>query len=395
MQRFNVILCFFLFTFLSSLQAGQYGPNLLFQKPYDPENFIGNFTGTFCTGKTDQSYNQAGQVVPFLKNYGKQDIFIDFIDPIIGDDEVYKIGTIDFTGQLQFQSINLSYYKNIMHNMFLGLGTLVQNLNVEITQSNIELSTTLTSRQEQLLDVFVSKIQKNLNTSGILSTYLELGYNRKFKELKSMEFLQLYLKGAVITPQWVEGGELNLLQYPFTGNVTFGYQVMAILTMNLSKHLNFGLFGSVNSFQSKVVETPYNEHIINNKLLINKKTVARFTPGTVYNGAVYWELDNFYRRFTLTTGLNFMYGTARKIKPISSATYNVVHVPDVNVHLNSTLQSWNITALFFELDYNFLTEENPQGPCVTLFFNTPLSGYHFPKVHGIGGEFGLSFNYYI
>ncbi len=154
------------------------------------------------------------------------------------------------------------------------------------------------------------------------------------------------------------------------------------------------MFGTVNSFQSKAVETPYNEHILGNQLLIDKKVISRYTPGSVYNGAVYWELDNFSHHFTLTTGLNFMHGTARKIKPLYPDGYYVTPVSDFNLQINATLQSWNLTALFFELDYNFLTKENPQGPCLTLFFNTPLSGYHYPKINSLGGEFGLSFNYY-
>lgn len=376
------------------LQASQYGPNMLFQKPYDATDYIGNFTGTFCVGKTSSSYNQAGQVVPFLKNYGKQDILVSFIDHSYNHDIIDKIGTVDFTGQLQFACANLSYYKNIMHHIFLGLGTIIQNLDVTINDFTIELTKNLTEKEEQLLQVFESKIPKILNTSGILSAYLETGYNRKFTELKSLEFLQLYLKGAIITPQWAQGGDLNLLQYPFTGNISFGYQIMAILTMGISKHMNFGLFGTINSFQSKVTEAVDNSQIVQNQLLSHKKIVARYTPGTVYNGAVYWEIDNFSHPFTLTTGLSFMHGTGRKIKPLHGQTsFYADGSSGVNFNVNTTLESWNITALFFELDYNFLTKENTQAPCLTLFFNTPLSGYHYPKINAIGGEFGLTFNY--
>ena len=389
---------FYLFTIFlmifSSLGASQYGPNTLFQMPYESDDYIGNFTGTFCAGKTDKSYNHAGQVVPFLQNYGKEDLLLDFIDPL-HHDTMEKIGTMDFSGNVHFQCANLSYYKNIMHHMFLGIGTIVQNLDVNITQSNIELTTILTPDQERLLEIFELKIPKKLNTSGILSTYIETGYNRKFTDLQSMQALQLFLRGAILTPQWVQGAELNILQYPFTGNITFGYQLIATITMNLTKHMNFGVFATVNSFQSRIREVPYNEHILNNQLLIDKKVLVHYTPGSVYNGAVYWELDNFKHNFTFTTGLSFMYGTARKIKPVNPAGYNIVPVSDVNVRVNATLQAWNISALFFELDYNFLTKENPQGPCLSLFFNIPLSGFHYPKINAFGGEFGLNFNYYI
>jgi hypothetical protein len=394
-DRIFYIFCCFLITCAISLQASEYGPNTLFQMPYEADEYIGNFSGTFCAGKTNQSYDQAGQVVSFLHNYGKEDLLLNFIDPAADKDAFEKIGTIDFSGGVDFQCANLSYYKNIMHHMFLGVGTVIQNLNVYVTQANVDITATLDDRQERLLEHFESRIPQKLNTSGILSTYLESGYNRKFTELQSMEWLQLFLRGAILTPQWVQGGHLNLLQYPFTGNMTFGYQVIATITMKLTKHMNFGIFGTINSFQSRVMEVPHNEHILNNQLLIDKKTVAKFTPGTVYNGAVYWEFDNFKHNFTVTTGLSFMYGTARKVKPISANTYHVVPVSDINLNVNATLQTWNISALFFELDYNFLTQDNPQGPCLSLFFNTPLSGYHYPKINVLGGEFGLSFNYYL
>ncbi len=386
---------YFLIMLFSSLQASQYGPNTMFQMPYEADEYIGNFTGTFCTGKTDKSYDSSGQVVSFLKNYGQENILLNFIDPLTDHDNLEKIGTIDFSGQLDFACLNLSYYKNIMHHMFIGLGTIVQNLNVYILNSNIELTRTLTTHQEHLLDIFEAKIPSVLNTSGILSAYFELGYNRKFTELKSIDWLQVFLRGALLTPQWAQGGQLNLLQFPFTGNLTFGYQVIATVAMNLTEHMNFGIYGTVNSFQSKVIETPYNEHIVSNQLLINKKTLSKYTPGTVYNGVVYWQFDNFTQNFTLTTGLSFMYGTARKSKPVNQNSYHIIHIPDVNVRLNDSLRSWNINALFFEVDYNFLTKENPQGPCLSFFFNMPISGYNYPKVNAIGGEFGLSFNYYV
>lgn len=386
--------CIF-FTFLSSLHASQYGPNTLFQAPYESDEYIGNFTGTFCAGKTDQSYDRSGNVVPFLQNYGKEDILLGFIDPLTHDDPLKKIGVMDFSGSVQFECLNLSYYKNIMHHMFLGLGTIVQNLTIYIHESDLELLQPLTPDEKPLFALFESKIPKQLNTSGILSTYLETGYNRTFTELKSVHELQLFLRGAILTPQWMEGADLNLLEYPFTGNMTFGYQVIGTVAAQLTKHMSFGVFGTVNSFQSKVIDAPDNEHIPNNQLFIDKKIRAQYTPGTVYNGVVYWQLNNFNRNFTIMAGLSFMYGTPRKIKPLNPNSLYVVSELQTTLRVNATLESWNLNALFLELDYNFLTKENPQGPCISLFFNTPLSGYHYPKINGIGGEFGLTFNYYI
>lgn len=388
-------LCCCLMMFLSSLYASEYGPNTLFQMPYETDEYIGNFTGTLCGGRTGQAYNEAGNVVSFLQHYGNEDLLLNFIDPFASHDAFEKIGTMSFQGQVDFTLLNLSYYKNIMHHMFIGLGAIVQNLNINISDVDIDLTVPLTTDQQRLLTIFEDKIPSVLNTSGILSAYIESGYNRKFTDLPWTDALQLFLRGAILTPQWVQGGALNILQFPFTGNLTFGYQVIGTLVMQMTKHMNFGVFATVNSFQSKVVETPYNAHIINNQLLIDKKTVAHYTPGTVYNGAVYWEFDNFSHNFTFTTGLSFMYGAGRKTKPVSSSGYYIVDTLDLNVHLNSSLQDWAINALFFELDYNFLTKENPQGPCLSLFFNMPLSGYNYPKVNAIGGEFGLTFNYYL
>ncbi|MDP3788555.1 MAG: hypothetical protein Q8Q60_04565 [Candidatus Chromulinivorax sp.] len=387
--------CCVMILFGSYVRASEYGPNTLFQMPYETDEYIGNFTGTLCVGSTDQAYNEAGNTVSFLQHYGNEDLLLNFIDPLASHDIAEKIGTISFQGQVDFALLNLSYYKNIMHHMFIGMGAIVQNLNVYILDSNIDLIIPLTTEQEQLLTVFENKIPSVLNTSGILSAYLECGYNRKFTDLKTTDALQLFLRGAILTPQWVQGGDLNLLQFPFTGNLTFGYQVIGTLTMQMTKHMTFGIFATVNSFQSKVIETPYNEHIVNNQLLIDKKAMSHYTPGTVYNGAVYWKFDNFVHDFTFTTGLSFMYGAARKVKPVSPAGYYVVEGSDVNISLNSSLQTWAVNALLFELDYNFLTKENPQGPCVSLFFNMPLSGYNYPKVNAIGGEFGLTFNYYL
>ena len=48
--------------------------------------------------------------------------------------------------------------------MFLGLGTIVQNLDVDILQSNVEITATLTSDQERLLEIFESGIDSSGST---------------------------------------------------------------------------------------------------------------------------------------------------------------------------------------------------------------------------------------
>ena len=108
--------------------ASQYGPNTLFQMPYESDDYIGNFTGTFCAGKTDKSYNHAGQVVPFLQNYGKEDLLLDFIDH---SHSLEKIGTMDFSGSVHFQSANLSYYKKLKYNVKLVMGNGKKNIKFE------------------------------------------------------------------------------------------------------------------------------------------------------------------------------------------------------------------------------------------------------------------------
>ena len=68
-QRSVYIFCFIFIHSFFTVDASEYGPNILFQRPYETDDYMGNFTGTFCAGKTYQSYNDAGQVVPFLQNY--------------------------------------------------------------------------------------------------------------------------------------------------------------------------------------------------------------------------------------------------------------------------------------------------------------------------------------
>lgn len=392
---YRFIFCLFLLFYVFITQASQYGPNMLLQKPYKAQDYIGEFIGTFCYGSTNQAYDDFGKVVPFLQHYGKEDILLSFIDPFTDALEVEKIGEADFFGDLFFQCTNLSYYKNMMHHMFIGIGAIIQNLNISISDVNIKLQQELTPEELKLLTAFEAKIPENLNTSGILNAYIEVGYNREFTNLKSTDFLQFFLKGSILTPQWAQGGDLNILQYPFTGNLTFGYQVIAIATMKMTKHMNFSMFGTINSFQSKVTRVPFNEHIMNNNLIIDKEVTAYYTPGTVYNGALYWEFDDFTYPISITTGVSFMYGSSRKIKPIHPDTHIIQPVENINVRLNSTMDSWSINTVFIELDYNFLSEKNLQGPCLTLYFNTPISGVNYPKVNGIGGEFGLTFNYYL
>jgi hypothetical protein len=389
-RQFNSILISVIYFCISiSCWASHYGPGLIFHKPYNPEPQLGTIYTSYCVGKTSQGYNRQGQTVPFLQEYGSENLLRRFIDPTVPNDNTESLGVMKFSGTLGFERLNLFYFKNIHHNCFIGIGTVIQNLQVDDITPEISLTKTLTPTQEKTLEILITKIPQSLNTSGMLTTAIEFGFNKVFDNLESVNFFQLFLKGSIATPQAFHGHNLSILQYPLGGNISFAYPMTAIINLGIHKHINFGIYSSIIPFQPRqVMHAPINNTNSHNSILLTETAQVIVYPKPVLSSAFYIEIHNFVKNMMLTAGYGSSTGMPWKIHAMDQNKY-----PDERINSNELLNGWNIASIFAELDYSFRSEKHPLGPTLSLAYVFPISGRYFPKISIVSGTFNLGIHY--
>lgn len=371
------------------LCASQYGPGLLFHKPYNPKPYISNFYMSYTAGQTNSGYNKTGATVPFLQEYGQEDFLARFIDPTLPKTDITSLGTIDLSGTFKFQQVDFTYIKNIHHNMFIGVSTSLRNLSVNgIKPDIIFFNPNLNSDQIYNLELFKGKIPKNLNTSGMYTTAIEFGYNKMFTNFESIDFLHFFLKGQIATPQSLTGNNLTLLQFPIGGNITFSYPLEAILTVGVLDHINIGLFGMFITIQPTQITAPVNPTASNNRVILTEVTRVQVNPKPIFSLVGYMEFHNFLPRCTGTIG----YGTAHGLQ-WSLSSFDQINFPNKQINRTEILSPWGITSMFFTFDYSFACEKEPHAPGVSFSYVIPITGFYYPKMNVGAGLYSLLFTY--
>ncbi len=368
--------------------ASHYGPSLLFHKPYSTEPALGSIFVNFCGGKTSQGYNRNGQIVPFLQEYGSEDLLRRFMDTTVSKDDTESLGKIAFAGTLGFERLNLAYSKNIHHHCFIGIGTVIQNLQVGDIKPTITLYKPLNPEDQKKLEILESKIPNSLNTSGMLTTAIEFGYNRIFDNFSSINFLQFFISGCIATPQVIHGHNLSILQYPLAGNISFAYPVTGIVTCGINQHLNLGAYGTIIPFQPKQITAPVNNTGTENTILLDHFTALTVYPKPVLSSVFYIEAHSFITNFMATFGYGSSWGIPWKVTARNQQKY-----PDPIINNNQLLNGWNLGSMFFQIDYSFRSEKHPYGPALSLSYVFPLAGRYFPKINILGAAFNLGLHY--
>ncbi|MBP6870340.1 hypothetical protein KBC04_05630 [Candidatus Babeliales bacterium] len=370
------------------IQASSYGPSLLFHKPYCAEKYLADFFMSFSAGQTDEAYNRNGQVVPFLQQYGSEDLLKRFLDYSLPKNDNESAGIINFSGIFNFQRLNFFYHKNICHNLFFGISTSIQNLSVNQIDLDVQLNQTLTDLELQRLEVFEAKIPKNLNSSGIYSTGIHLGYNKMFTDFESLHFLHLFLEGSLGIPQILYGHNLTILQYPLGGNIAFSYPTTAILALGISKYINVGFYGMIIPIQPRQVNAPVNASNSNNQLLAMDVTRIQVNPKPVFSTAFYIEAHSFLPNFMATAGYGYSHGMKWSI-----SSFNESDFPTEIINNNEILNAWTISSLFIQCDYSFASGKRPHAPTVSFYYTMPLAGIFYPKIQIIGGAYNMAIRY--
>lgn len=372
----------------TKLNSSSYGPSLLFHKPYNNTPYLADYYMSFSAGQTDQAYNKNGQTVPFLQQYGSEDLLKKFLDPSLPQNNIERLGTIDFSGTFNFQRLNLFYSKNIDHDMFIGIATTIQNLSINNIGVDIHLTEKLNEKEEYQLEIFKKKITKNINSSGIYEVLLMLGYNKIFTNFKSLKFLQLFLKGSLGIPQWLHGNNVTILQYPLGGNIAFSYPVTTTLRAGITKHCNIGGYGLFIPFQSTELTGMVNKTNSNNQFLLTERTRIKIKPQPVFSSVLYIETHSFIPNFMATIGYGYTYGMKWNIQSFKEKDFSTEII-----NKNKLLNAFSVSSLFFQLNYSFANDKSHHAPTVSIFYTFPLAGSFYPKIQIIGGSYNMAITY--
>ncbi|MDP3788060.1 MAG: hypothetical protein Q8Q60_01920 [Candidatus Chromulinivorax sp.] len=384
-------LCFAIFQ-IAPLWASTYGPGLLFHKKYDPKPYEANFYMSFTAGQTDEAYNKNGQAVPFLQEYGNEDLLRQFINPSLDPTNIESLGKLNLSGHFTFQQLNLYYYKGIHHNLFIAAGTTIQNIGINSIAMDFELNNTVLTPEELFnLEIFRSEIPTSINKSGVFNNSIDIGYNNIFTNFNNIDFLHLFVKGTFSTPQWMTGYNFTMLQYPLAGNITFSYPITAIISIGILERISLGFYSLMIPFQSTDISIPVNRTESNNQILLREVTRVRINPKPLFSTVGYVEFYNFLpSKCMATIGYGYAYGMEWSL-----FSYNEREFPSEKINNSEILSSWSISSMFFQFDYDFETEERPQAPCASFMFIMPIAGNLYPKMNIIAGvcNFNITYNF--
>src|SRR3990167_1631861 len=121
-KRRVFFVCLFVIGFFSEkLSASQYWPNALFFKSLPEEPYFNGINVTMSGAFAHDAYNNDGNNVPFLQQYGNEDLLKRFVNPNLSPDNIESMGEGQLSGKYQFRQLIVQSTKNIMHGLFIGL----------------------------------------------------------------------------------------------------------------------------------------------------------------------------------------------------------------------------------------------------------------------------------
>ncbi len=371
------------------LTVSQYKPDSFFQKPYFSQNDFTNISAIFSGGFASQAYNKNGQKVPYLQQFGPENLLKKFTDPSLAKDNSDSFGQGQLTGEFHIRELILSCYKNMDHGFFIEGTAVIQDLLVDnISVQFIPTSITLTNEQEVYLQNLQQKLPTSINNSGMFTTAYYAGYSKTFLDFTDIDFVDVTIKIGFMSPQAMTDSNISILQLPFNQNFNFGYPLIAAASLGVLDWLTIGCNGSIIPWQSATKNIPMNNTLSGNNLLVTQSGIAKIERGPLLASSIYLEADHFHQRLSTTFGYAYTKNYAYTITPIDQSNF-----PKNLVNQSSLLNSWSFGSIYMQFDVDFACESNPSAPIVTALCNMPIAGELSSKTTIFGGSYSLQLSY--
>lgn len=371
------------------LTMSQYKPDSYLQKPYFTQDYFTQFSCYYSGGFANSAYNDTGKKVPFLQQFGTENLLKKFVDTNLPSHNTESFAQANLSGNFHVKELILSCYKNMQQGFFIEAATALQDLLINSIHIDlIENLTPLTQEQIAYVDRLHQILPQTLNQSGMFTTAFYAGFHKTFSEFKHFDFIDLQIKAGITSPQAMSKNNYSLLQFPYIPHVNFGYPIIATTTVGLLDWITLGLNGAIIPWQAATTTLAMNSSSTQNILLMDQSYVGIIKRGPLFTGSIYFEADHFHQN--LSTLVAYCY--------TRNSAYTIIPIDKINTQITQVNQSplvnpWSLSSIYIECSIDFACESQPNAPIVALFCNIPIAGHLCPETNIFGGAYSLQLSY--
>lgn len=371
------------------LTVSQYKPDSFFQTPYFVQDDFTNISTIFSGGFASQAYNQNGQKVPYLQQFGQETFLKQFTDQSLPYTNLENFGQGLLEGKFHVRELILSCYKNMNHGFFIEGAIVLQDLFVnEITAQYVPTATALTTDQIEYLHDLQQKLPTALGLSGMFTAAVYSGYSHTFSDFVNIDFIDVTVKTGFMAPQAMTNNVNSFLQLPFYGNLNFGYPIIATGSIGVLDWVTVGCNASIVPWQTTTKTVPLKILASDNVLLGTQPGLTTIKRGPLMIASLYFQADHFHQGASAMIGYSYTKNSAYSIIPLNLTTFNVQ-----NATLSALADSWSFGALYLQFDIDFANHNKPNSPVMSVFCNIPLTGHLCPKTTIFGAGCNLQISY--
>ena len=371
------------------LTVSQYKPESFFQKPYFDQNYFTKISCIFSGGFAEQAYTNDGTKVPYLQQFGSENLLKKFIDVSLPTNNLESFGQGKLTGQFHVREIIISAYKNMTHGFFIEAATAIQDLMVnKISIDYVEKQDNLNQEQIDYLHILQQKIPVSINRSGMFTSAFYAGYTKTYSEFNHLDFIDFTIKAGFTSPQAMSDNNNSIVQLPFNENMNFGYPMIAVASFGFLDWLTVGSNCSITPWQNATKIVPLNNNVSGNNLLVSQSGLATIGRYPLLTASVYVEFDHIYQGFSGTLAYCYTKNFAYTITPIDQTQFSK------NIVNQSPLfNAWSLGSLYIQFDIDWACQSKPSAPVITIFCNIPVAGQLCPKTNIFAGSCSVQLSY--
>jgi hypothetical protein len=370
------------------LTVSQYKPDSFFQTPYFAQDNFTNIAVNISGGFASQAYNQQGQKVPYLQQFGTETFLKQFTDQSLPHDNTEKFGQGFLDGQFHVREMIVSCYKNMNKGYFLESAIVIQDVSINHIDIAYTPDTMLTESRLEYLEQLQQKLPENINQSGMFTTAVYAGYTKSFVNFTHLDFIDLTIKTGFMSPQAMTKNYDSFLQMPYYGNLNFGYPIIATGSLGLLDWITVGMNGSIVPWQTTTKTIPLKNTISENTLLGMQPGLATIARGPLFVASLYFQADHFHQGTSAMIGYSYT-----KSYPYTITPFDIMNFPHQTNSSSQLTDDWSFGSLYMQFDVDFATHCKPNSPLLTFYCNIPIAGHFCPKTTIFGSAYNLQISY--
>jgi hypothetical protein len=366
-------------TMIGMMSSTAYKADSFIVKPQFSQDYFVFAPYLFSSSYADNAFNEQGEKVSFLQQFGAQPLLQRFVDPSITNDD--SIGKGLYSGQLHIQELNVSCIKNLTHGFFIQAGTVIQNTTIDTISINYTPSESpLSPEQINYLEQFYQLIPQKINRSGMLTSGIYTGYSTTLSNFTTIDFIDITTKLGITSPESMHEINHSNLQFPNNDNNHFGYPIIITTSLGLHDWITLGCHGSVTVWQDAMKYMPIDQ---NNNFFITTQDMAMISKKPRLTSGLYCEADHIFQGFSATLAYTYNTNFTTTIRPLHQEEYPFSY----------TYQPWSMGSMYLQADFDFATEITPNAPILKILYTFPIHGKLSSKTNSLCGSCTIQMSY--